>query len=352
MTCIQSERQALLSFKQDLKDLSDRLAAWTNNGDCCKWEGIFCSNVNGHVMELHLGSSKLGGKLNPSLLELKCLSYLDISDNDFPETQIPTWFWKFSSNLYYLNISYNHFQGQIPDLLTMIHPSAVIDLSSNNFNGPLPLISSNVISIDLSINSLSGSFSRFFCHKINKPMKLEILNLGHNLLSGEIPYCWGNWPSLAGEIPEEVTSLVGLQSLNFSHNLLVGNIPDNIGAMGSLECVDLSTNELSREIPPSVSHLSFLSLLNLSYNKIAGKIPTSTQLQSLSASNFLGTELFGPPLSESPKSGRFSSSVGNEVHDQHEVDWLFISIVLGICLVSLLCSASQGDLNIINMRMR
>ncbi|XVE68727.1 hypothetical protein DITRI_Ditri09bG0092500 [Diplodiscus trichospermus] len=504
MTCIQSERQALLSFKQDLKDPSDRLAAWTNNGDCCKWEGIFCSSVNGHVMELHLRSSKLGGKLNPSLLELNHLSYLDISDNDFPETQIPTWLWNFSSNLYYLNISYNHFQGQIPDLVTMIHPSAVIDLSSNNFNGPLPLISSNVIAIDLSMNFLSGSISHFVCHKVNEPMKLGILNLGHNLLSGEIPDCWEKWPrlvgikfcennfsgkipssigsltslqslhmgknsvvgeissslkncnelltvdfglnqlygaipqwigeslskltilslhtnrfnrtipkelcgllslqildlshnslssgipscisnlsamasrdisdnkifyktskgsffedillvmkgrvvdysttlklvktmdlsdnSLSGEIPEEVTSLVGLQSLNFSHNLLVGSIPDNIGAMRSLECVDLSTNELSGEIPPSVSHLSFLSLLNLSYNKIAGKIPTSTQLQSLSASNFLGNELFGPPLSESPKGGRFSSSVGKQVHDQHEVDWLFISIVLGFCL--------------------
>ena len=59
--------------------------------------------------------------------------------------------------------------------------------------------------------------------------------------------------SLSGEILEEMTSLVGLQSLNFSHKLLVGSIPDNVGAMGSLECVDLSTNYLSGEIPPSIS---------------------------------------------------------------------------------------------------
>ncbi|XVF82973.1 hypothetical protein PTKIN_Ptkin16aG0095400 [Pterospermum kingtungense] len=510
MTCIPSERQALLRFKQDLEDPSNRLASWLNDGDCCQWDGIVCSNETGHVIELHLrGSdcevpekSKLGGKLNPSLLDLKYFAYLDLSDNDFRETQIPAWFWNLSSNLYYLNISYNQFQGKIPDLLTMVHPSVVIDLSSNNFTGPIPLLSSNVTAIDLSKNSMSGSTSHFFCHKVHKPMNLEVLNLGNNLLSGEIPDCWEKWPrlvgikfcynnfsgkipisigtlaslqslhlrnnslvggisnslqncselltvdfganllsgeippwigerlskliilslytnrfngpipkelcalsslqildlsnnnlsseipscvnnlsamasrnksdnkifyktskgsffenillvmkgrvvdysttlklvktmdlsdnTLSGQIPEVVTSLVGLQSLNFSHNLLVGSIPDNIGAMGSLECVDLSTNNLSGEIPLSISYLTFLSHLNLSYNSFTGKIPTGTQLQSLSASSFLGTELYGPPLTESSKAVMFSISVRKKlVHRHHQVDWLILSIELG-----------------------
>ncbi|TYI54513.1 hypothetical protein E1A91_D11G079700v1 [Gossypium mustelinum] len=67
VTCIQSERQALLRFKQHLKDPSNRLSSWTKNGDCCRWDGIICSNVSGHLIELHLGSSrgtrKLGGLL-------------------------------------------------------------------------------------------------------------------------------------------------------------------------------------------------------------------------------------------------------------------------------------------------
>ncbi|XVE75487.1 hypothetical protein DITRI_Ditri12bG0097700 [Diplodiscus trichospermus] len=116
--------------------------------------------------------------------------------------------------------------------------------------------------------------------------------------------------------------------------ILVGSIPDNIGAMGSLECIDLSTNNISGEIPPTMSLLTFLSHLNLSYNKITGKIPTSTQLQSLSASSFLGTKLFGPPLTESSKSNavKFSSSVGKRQDNGHEVDWSFLSKELGFCL--------------------
>ncbi|XP_021295824.1 probable LRR receptor-like serine/threonine-protein kinase IRK [Herrania umbratica] len=513
ISCIQIEKRALLRFKQDLKDPSNRLASWTNDGDCCKWDGIVCSNVTGHVIQLHLGSSqdashaahersKLGGKLNPSLLDLKYLTYLDLSNNKFRETQIPTWFWNLSSYLYYLNISRNQFQGHIPDLPTMALPSVVIDLSSNNFRGQLPRLSSNVTVIDLSNNSMSGSISHFLCYKVNEPMKLEVLNLGNNLLSGEIPDCWKKWPrlvgikfcdnnfsgkipssmgsltslqslhlrnnslvgevpssikhcrelltvdfggnrlsghippwmggrlskliilslhtskfngnipkelcvlsslqildlshnnfsgnipscinnlsamvsrnnshdkifyrtskgsffenilvvmkgrvveysntlklvklvdlsdnNLSGEIPKEVTSLVGLQSLNFSHNRLVGRIPDNIGAMISLECVDLSTNLLSGKIPPTISCLTFLSHLNLSYNKrITGKIPTSTQLQSLDASSFLGTELFGPPLSENSNAVTFSSSAGEKEDGRHDVDWSFLSIALG-----------------------
>ena len=91
--CIQSERVALLEFKQDLQDPSHRLASWAvGDGDCCQWVGVVCHNVTGHVQELHLRSffpgydgsmsdnewnaqyeayekSIFGGKINPSLLD-------------------------------------------------------------------------------------------------------------------------------------------------------------------------------------------------------------------------------------------------------------------------------------------
>ena len=35
--------------------------------------------------------SKFGGKMNPSLLDLKHLNYLDLSYNNFNGTQIPKW---------------------------------------------------------------------------------------------------------------------------------------------------------------------------------------------------------------------------------------------------------------------
>jgi hypothetical protein len=87
--CIQSERNALLKFKQHLQDPSNRLASWAGDGDCCQWVGVVCHNVTGHVHQLHLRSfppiwdefttdddyeaqyeayerSMFGGKINPS----------------------------------------------------------------------------------------------------------------------------------------------------------------------------------------------------------------------------------------------------------------------------------------------
>ncbi|KAD5961368.1 hypothetical protein E3N88_12841 [Mikania micrantha] len=110
--CMEGERQALIQFKHGLIDEADRLASWAGEkSDCCKWDGIVCNNITGHVHEIHLpgldghcddiydeisykemkefDKQRLGGHLSPSLLELKQLKYLDLSCNDFKWIPIP-----------------------------------------------------------------------------------------------------------------------------------------------------------------------------------------------------------------------------------------------------------------------
>ncbi|MBA0771178.1 hypothetical protein Gotri_019689, partial [Gossypium trilobum] len=118
LLCIQSEREDLLKFKNDLADPSNRLSSWVEGGDCCKWIGVVCHNSTGHVNQLHLAApplspSALGGKINPSLLELKHLNSLDLSYNSFSSIHIPKFF-SLLESLTYLNLSYAQFQGAIP----------------------------------------------------------------------------------------------------------------------------------------------------------------------------------------------------------------------------------------------
>ncbi|XP_042417232.1 polygalacturonase inhibitor-like [Zingiber officinale] len=59
--CSEVERDALLSFKANVKDPSHRLASWSPQIDCCKWSGVVCKTTNNaslfggqHVVELNL----------------------------------------------------------------------------------------------------------------------------------------------------------------------------------------------------------------------------------------------------------------------------------------------------------
>ncbi|KAI9186487.1 hypothetical protein LWI28_017764 [Acer negundo] len=154
--CVQSERKALLSFKQDLSyDPSNRLASWVGYGDCCRWAGVVCDNFTGHVIKLHLRNphleyvihheeatsyatrvaeyeaykrSMLGGKINPSLLDLNHLIYLDLSGNHFEGHDIPQFLGSIE-NLRYLNLSNAGFSGMIPQQLGNLSNLQYLDLN-------------------------------------------------------------------------------------------------------------------------------------------------------------------------------------------------------------------------------
>ena len=122
--------------------------------DCCDWVDILYHNVTGHVLQLHLRSfppvvdnltindegqlhaqikaywrSMFGGKINPSLLDLKHLIYLDLSGNNFSGTQIPKFLGSMGS-LRYLNLSQAGFMGLIPHQLGifLIYNISILDL--------------------------------------------------------------------------------------------------------------------------------------------------------------------------------------------------------------------------------
>ncbi|KAI7994915.1 Receptor-like protein EIX2 [Camellia lanceoleosa] len=66
VSCIASEREALMKIKGNLADEANRLSSWVGK-DCCTWEGVGCSSKTGHVVKLDLhnpifGGNKLGGQ--------------------------------------------------------------------------------------------------------------------------------------------------------------------------------------------------------------------------------------------------------------------------------------------------
>ena len=149
-------------FEEGFEDPSRSLSSWVGE-DCCKWYGVGCSNQTCNIIKLDLKSPFfcdlmsgdtsivcLGGVLSPSLLYLKYLNYLDLSNNKFQGIPIPNFIGSLNKSSY-LNLSYASFAGMIPSHLGNLSNLLYFDLST--FAYPLTPPISN-------LNWLSGLSSK------------------------------------------------------------------------------------------------------------------------------------------------------------------------------------------------
>ncbi|CAH9111853.1 unnamed protein product [Cuscuta europaea] len=183
-----------------------------------------------------------------------------------------------STTLTVLNLSSNALSGELP-LVT--GSCAVIDLSKNQFEGPLSRLKKwgNVEYLDLSQNRLSGSFIEDTAQFI----RLHHLNLSQN--------------TLTGSLPKGITQFPKLTELDISFNQLTGPLLTAILTLPNLEELHLQHNSFSGgiEFPPPPSGGSNLHILDLSHNRLSGLFPdgfgsflTELQVVDISGNNFSG----------------------------------------------------------------
>nr|GMC73653.1 serine-threonine protein kinase, plant-type, putative [Ipomoea batatas] len=88
------------------------------------------------------------------------------------------------------DISHNNFVGAIPEWIGNLSGLRILLLNGNQFEGKIPIVCAL--------------------------LRLSVLDLSHNLLSGIIPHCL----DLSGMIPETFSKLENIESLDLSHNKL------------------------------------------------------------------------------------------------------------------------------------
>ncbi|CAH9114846.1 unnamed protein product [Cuscuta epithymum] len=266
---------------------------------------------------LHLDNNNFTGPLPSSIKNCSNLVSLDLGHNNLFGS-VPDWVGESLTQLVILVLTKNNFNASVPTSLCHLQSLQLLDLSLNHISGTLPKCLSNLTqmitvtggdsnnSIAATTNlilfhtdvSNNGSFGLSIDDVIAIRWKGVISEFGSTLRYVKSIDLSSNM--LGGEIPTEITSLVGLVSLNLSQNNLTGHIPPKIGNLARLDTLDLSTNHLSGRIPQSLALIPGISVLNVSNNNLSGKIPKGTQLQSFNASAYTGNPaLCGDPLTNS-----------------------------------------------------
>ncbi|KAF8390919.1 hypothetical protein HHK36_023218 [Tetracentron sinense] len=287
--CIDIERQALLKLKEGLRDPSNRLSSWVGK-DCCTWSGVICSNRTKHVVKLDLHNadeySSLGGEINPSLLHLKHLNYLDLSKNDFGGNRIPEFIGSLKK-LRYLNLSLASFGSEIPIHLGNLSSLRYLDLTAYYLYS------------DLYVNNLQwlsglSNLEQLKLGGVNLSRVVDWLqdvNFLPSLLELHLPYC--GLPNLPLFLP--VVNFTSLMVLDLSENYFNSSIPHWMFDISSLTYLDLRSNYLRGHIPDAFANMISLKHLDFSYNfYIKGVIPrTLRNLCKLQKLNLVNNHITG-----------------------------------------------------------
>ncbi|KAF9665288.1 hypothetical protein SADUNF_Sadunf16G0107100 [Salix dunnii] len=345
--CHDEESRALLQFKQSLaineSASSDpsaypKVASWKVDGesrDCCSWDGVECERDSGHVIGLNLRSSCLYGSIdsNSSLFHLVHLKRLNLADNNFNNSEIPSEI-RNLPRLFDLDLSHSSFSGQIPAEILELSKLVSIDLGLNSLKLQKPglqhlvesltnlevlhlsevNISAKVPQIMANLSSLSSLFLRDCGLQGEFPMgifqlpnlrflsiwhnpyltgylpefqsgsQLELLLLGGTSFSGQLPESIGNLKSLkeflvaecyfSGAIPSSLGNLTKLNSLDLSFNNFTSGTLDWLGNLTKLNLLSLTQTNSYGNIPSSIRNMAQLSVLELARNKLTGQFPS------------------------------------------------------------------------------
>ncbi|XP_026431861.1 receptor-like protein 43 [Papaver somniferum] len=205
---------------------------------------------------LDLRSNYLTGK---NLILPPFASTLDYSLNNFTTIS------NISSHLrraMFFSLSGNQISGEFPMWICEAHARGVLDLSNNNFSGPIPQClsfgRSGLRILNLGGNNFQGIIPDF---NLEDSCGLRVLDLNGN--------------KLEGELPESLASCTSLEVLNVGNNQLSGSLPSWLGSMSSMRVLVLRSNKFygSWENQGIKCNHTLLQIIDISSNNFSGSLP-------------------------------------------------------------------------------
>ncbi|EAY80119.1 hypothetical protein OsI_35291 [Oryza sativa Indica Group] len=321
--------------------------------------GIGCNQINGkipreigksRVLQLFSASqNKLSGRFQQTILNISSLAIIDLAVN-YLHGELPSSLGSSLSNLQWLGLANNLFGGHIPSFLANASELSMINLSRNNFTGMVPSSIGKLqelSTLNLELNQLQSSDKQGleFMNSLSNCTNLRALSLANNQLEGEIASSVGNLSmklqilylggnKLSGRFPAGIANLRSLSALSLELNHFTGPVPDCLGNLKNLQIVHLSQNNFTGFAPSSLSNSSLLEKALLDSNQFYGRIPRGLgslkvlQILDISNNNLHGSiprEIFSIPtireiwLSSNRLDGPLPIEIGNAKQLEHLV---------------------------------
>ncbi|KAF8650572.1 hypothetical protein HU200_063949 [Digitaria exilis] len=257
-----------------------------------------------NLRELNLSDNQFNGSLPKNLLVLPHLKILDLSQNSLVGVEnfrlipqkchmifILSTAFRYLRNIRELYLTSNQFSGELSAFLFSLPHIERLDLSTNLFEGPIPIHVSSNLSLSLkslrfSQNSLSGKLSFFWLRNLTKLEEIDLsgnTNLAVNVnIPGWVPPFQLKHLALSGcdldrdiiEEPHFLRTQIHLEELDLSNNNLSGSMPNWLFTKeATLVNLNLGNNSLTGTLAPIGHPQTALQAGIISNNRITGQLP-------------------------------------------------------------------------------
>ncbi|KAG6541341.1 hypothetical protein Mapa_017283 [Marchantia paleacea] len=251
--CSLQEGLALVKL---MTDWEMNFTTWIPDSDPCDgWENVICTG--GRVTTLNLTKAGISGELSEEIGVLSGLENLDLSENDF--------------------------RGPLPDSLKNCQNMRLLHLQDCNWDIPFPAVILSLQTLehlDISGAKLSGSIPQEFYNM----QSLKYVYLGNNKeLTGNLEN-FGLLSNLVNlsiwylqfeeyVLPNKLSNLSKLQYLNCHDCNLHGGLPESYGELSELIEFNVRRNALTGGIPDSYKKLTNLKTFRVDNNFLLGSFP-------------------------------------------------------------------------------